>query len=533
MQADVIVVGAGAGGCAVAARLAAARPDRTVVLVETGPAGPSLLCRIPLGIAALVGRKSARNSAFDTVPQPGLGGRKGFQPRGRGVGGSTLINAMICIRGQREDYDGWKAEGCDGWGWDDVLPFFRKLEDHAGGDSEWHGAGGPLRVENLRERNPVTERFIQAGLEAGFPACDDFNGATQDGIGRFQVFHDRGVRRDAGTAYLSGARTRLPNLRILSGAMVSRIRFRDGRAIGITVQRDATTEVIDAGCEIVLAAGAFGTPQLLLASGIGDANALRSLGIPVLADRKEVGRNLQDHLDYTINMRCGAEGLFGIDLRTARRLPGGFLRWMRHGRGMLTSNVAEAGGFLRASETAERPDVQLHFCIGLVDDHNRRPRLGPGYSIHVCALRPHSRGTVRIASSNLRAAPVIDPGFLSDSRDLETLVAGTRLAERIIDAPALAALGGRPAYGEKNQDDDALRALIRQRTDTIYHPVGTCRMGADEAAVVDPRLRVRGVRGLRIADASIMPRLISGNTQTPTVMIGEKAAAMILEDTAN
>ncbi len=529
MQADFIVVGAGAGGCAVAARLAEARPDRTVMLVETGPAEPSPLCRIPLGIAGLVGLKGRHNYAFNTVPQPGLGGRKGYQPRGRGIGGSTLINAMISIRGQRQDYDGWKDTGCDGWGWDDVLPFFRKLEDHVGGETEWHGAGGPLRVEELRERNPVTERFIRAGLEAGFAINDDFNGESQEGVGRFQVLHDRGRRRDAGTAYLADARMRLPNLRILSGALVSRIRFRDGRAIGITLHRDMKSETIEAGCEIVLAAGAFGTPQLLLASGIGDADALRGLGIPAIADRPEVGRNLQDHLDYTINMRCPAEGLFGIDFRTARRLPGAYLRWRRRGRGMLTSNVAEAGGFLRTSDAVERPDVQLHFCIGLVDDHNRRPRLGPGYSVHVCALRPWSRGTVRIASSDMRAAPVIDPGFLSDARDLETLVAGTRLAERILDAPAMASLGGRPAYGEKNQDDDALRALIRQRADTIYHPVGTCRMGSDDGAVVDPRLRVRGVRGLRVADASVMPSLVSGNTQTPTVMIGEKAAAMILE----
>lgn len=526
-SADYIVVGGGPGGCAVAARLADARPDRIVVLLEAGPAKASILSDIPLGIAALVAFRGRHNYAYETVPQPGLGGRRGFQPRGRGVGGSSLINAMIYIRGQRQDYDGWAEAGCAGWAWSDVLPYFKRSEDNAWGADALHGSGGPLHVEDLRENNPATQAFIAAAEQCGYRHNPDFNGPVQEGVGAYQVFQKDGQRLNAGKAYLRTAKARR-NLIIMADAQCSGVLFDGRRASGVRYrQGDAERQVI-ARQEVILACGAFGTPQVLMASGIGPAEHLRRLGIPVIHDLREVGANLQDHLDYTISAHSNAKGLFGISPGVAGQAIGGAWPWIRHGRGMLTTNVAEAGGFVKSHPSLERPDLQLHFCLGIVDDHNRRLHLGRGYSLHVCALRPHSRGEVRLASADMRQAPLINPKFLSDERDLETLVAGSKISQRILSAPALAALRGRPIYGSGHDDDARLRELIRDHADTIYHPVGTCRMGGDADSVVDPQLRVRGVTGLRVADASIMPSLISGNTQAPVAMIGEKAADLIL-----
>ncbi|CAM3253267.1 MULTISPECIES: GMC family oxidoreductase [Sphingomonas] len=526
--ADYIVVGAGPGGCAVASRLAAARPDRIVVLLETGPSKPSVLTKVPLGIAGMVAFRGRHNYAYLTEPQPQLGGRRGYQPRGRGVGGSSLINAMIYVRGQPEDYDEWDALGASGWSWKEVLPYFRRAESNARGADARHGGDGPLRVEDLREPNPATQAFIEAAKQAGFRYNSDFNGPDQQGVGAYQVFQREGRRFSAADAYLGEDRSRYRNLIVLGDTKAVRICFDGRRASGVVVRKGNEDHVIEAREEIVLAAGAFGTPQLLMASGVGPAFHLRDLGIPVIADRREVGANLQDHIDYTINVRSGAAGLFGLSAATAAAMPAAISRWRRGGRGMLTSNVAEAGGFLKTDPLLGRPDVQLHFCLGIVDDHNRKLHIGRGYSIHVCALRPHSRGTVRLTSPDMRDAPAIDPAFLSDPRDLDTLVKGVKIAQRIMVAPALAALGGKPVYGSGRDDDATLRTLIRDHADTIYHPVGTCRMGSDENAVVDAQLRVQGVTGLRIADASIMPRLISGNTQAPTAMIGERASDLIL-----
>lgn len=526
-SADYIVVGAGPGGCAVASRLAEARPDQRIVILETGPANASILSDIPLGIAALVAFRGRHNYAYNTEPQPGLNGRRGFQPRGRGVGGSSLINAMIYVRGQSEDYDGWAEAGCTGWSWSDVLPYFKRAEDNARGADALHGAGGPLRVENLREDNPATQTFIAAAQQCGYAYNPDFNGPVQEGVGEYQVFQKAGRRFSAARAYLEGIRKR-NNIVIVANAQCSGIVFEGKRAVGVRYRQGSTERRLTAREEIILAGGAFGTPQLLMASGIGPAQHLMSLGIPVVSDRKEVGANLQDHLDYTISAKSNAKGLFGVSLGVAGEGIRAFGPWKREGRGMLTTNVAEAGGFVKSDPSLDRPDLQLHFCLGIVDDHNRKLHIGRGYSLHVCALRPFSRGEVRLASADLRVAPLIDPKFLSDERDLETLVAGANISQRILAAPAMASMQARPVYGTGRDDEAQLRALIRAHADTIYHPVGTCRMGGDANSVVDPQLRVRGVNGLRIADASIMPSLISGNTQAPTAMIGEKAADLIL-----
>ncbi len=525
--ADYIIVGAGPGGCAVAARLAEARPDVTIALLETGPAKASILSDIPLGIAALVAFRGRHNYAYQTVPQPGLNGRRGFQPRGRGVGGSSLINAMIYVRGQKEDYDGWAEGGCTGWSWSEVLPYFRRAEDNARGEDALHGAGGPLRVEDLREDNPATQAFVQAARECGYPYNHDFNGPVQEGVGEYQVFQKAGRRFSAARAYLEGAQERA-NIRVIADAQCTGLLFEGKRATGVRYRRGGSERRIGARQEVILAAGAFGTPQLLMASGIGPADHLARHGIPVLHDLREVGSNLQDHLDYTISAKSNAEGLFGFSLGVVNQGIRALGPWKRDGRGMLTTNVAEAGGFLKSDPTLTRPDLQLHFCLGIVDDHNRKRHLGRGYSLHICALRPYSRGEVRLASADMRKAPLIDPKFLSDERDLDTLVAGAKISQRILAAPAMAAMNGRPVYGSGRDEDARLRDLIRDHADTIYHPVGTCRMGSDDGSVVDPQLRVRGVAGLRIADASVMPSLVSGNTQAPTAMIGEKAADLIL-----
>ncbi|WP_424683595.1 GMC family oxidoreductase [Frateuria sp. YIM B11624] len=523
-SADFIVVGAGPAGCAVAARLADAPQRPAVCLVETGPATPSWLSRVPMGIAALVPRRGRHNYAYQTEPQAQLGGRRGYVPRGRGVGGSSLINAMICTRGQPQDYDGWAALGCEGWGWRDVLPVFRRIEDNVRGADDWHGVGGPLPVSDLRSPSPLSRAFVAAAVQCGYPRNDDFNGPRQEGVGLYQVFQRDGRRVDAGSAYLGG-RLR-PNLRVLAGVPASRILFEEGRASGVLVGGRR----LQARREVIICAGAFGSPQLLMLSGIGPAAHLRDMGITVVRDARDVGAHLQDHVDYTANLRVRAKGLFGTNPATLARLAGSVGAYRRHGEGMLTSNAAEAGGFLRSGPQVERPDLQLHFCIGMVDDHNRRMHLATGLALHVCVLRPASRGHVRLGGADVADAPSIDPGFLTAPQDMDLLLEGARIVRRILAAPALAIHGGRPLHGSGGEDDEGLRALIRAHADTIYHPVGTCRMGADAHAVVDPRLRVRGVQGLRVADASIMPTLISGNTEAPSAMIGERAATFVLAD---
>jgi choline dehydrogenase-like flavoprotein len=522
---DFIVVGAGPAGCAVAARLAQSSPETSVALIEAGPAKAPLLSDVPLGIAALVPMRSRRNFAYKTAPQTGFGGRRGYQPRGRGLGGSSLINAMIYMRGQPQDYDAWADLGCKGWGWADVLPYFKRSEDNARGADAFHGAGGPLHVTDLNYRNPAVEAFIEAAVSAGFPRNADFNGTTQEGVGRYQVFQKNGRRHNAARAYLEPPP---PNLAIFAETPARRIVFEGRRAVGVVCGPVAGEGRLDARQELILCCGAFGSPQLLMASGVGPPEHLRSFGIEPVVAAAEVGENLQDHCDYVANLVAKGPGLFGLSLPMLGKGALEVANYVRRRQGMLTSNAAEAGGFLRSRRDVDRPDLQLHFCIGLVDDHNRKLHLGTGFSLHVCALRPKSRGRVRLAGPDVETAPLIDPNFLAEPEDFETLVRGVDIVQRILAEPPLAQYGGRYLYGTGRDKPETLRKLIRERADTIYHPVGTCRMGLDERSVVDPTLRLRGVEGVRVADASIMPLLISGNTQAPSAMIGEKAADLIL-----
>ncbi|WP_126283811.1 GMC family oxidoreductase [Burkholderia stagnalis] len=522
---DYIVVGGGSGGCVVAGRLTE-RPDVTVCVLEAGNRGDGTLVNVPTGAVAMMPTR-INNWAFETVPQAGLGGRRGYQPRGKALGGSSAINAMVYIRGHRSDYDHWASLGNDGWAYDDVLPYFRLSEHNERFDDAWHGRDGPLWVSDLRTGNPFHARYLEAARQAGLPLADDFNGAQQEGIGLYQVTQKHGERWSAARAYLLPHVGRRDNLTVETHAQVLRILFDGTRAIGVEVRQHGEVRTLHARREVVLAAGAFQTPQLLMLSGVGPATELARVGIRPLADLPGVGRNLQDHPDFIFGYRTRSVDTLGVSAGGGLRMLRELLRFRRERRGMLTSNFAEGGGFLKTRAELDAPDIQLHFVVALVDDHARRLHAGHGMSCHVCLLRPRSRGAVTLQSADPLAAPRIDPAFFDDPRDLDDMVAGFKLTRRLMQAPALAGWITRDLFTANVTTDDEIRDVLRQRTDTVYHPVGTCRMGRDALAVVDPQLRVRGLQGLRIVDASVMPTLIGGNTNAPTIMIAEKAVDLM------
>ena len=522
---DYIVVGGGSGGCVVAGRLTE-RPDVTVCVLEAGNRGDGTLVNVPTGAVAMMPTR-INNWAFETVPQAGLGGRRGYQPRGKALGGSSAINAMVYIRGHRSDYDHWAALGNDGWAYDDVLPYFRLSEHNERFDDAWHGRDGPLWVSDLRTGNPFHARYLEAARQAGLPLTDDFNGAQQEGIGLYQVTQKHGERWSAARAYLLPHVGRRDNLTVETHAQVLRILFDGTRAIGVEVRQHGEVRTLHARREVVLAAGAFQTPQLLMLSGVGPAAELARVGIRTLADLPGVGRNLQDHPDFIFGYGTRSVDTLGVSAGGGLRMLRELLRFRRERRGMLTSNFAEGGGFLKTRAELDAPDIQLHFVVALVDDHARRLHAGHGMSCHVCLLRPRSRGAVTLQSADPLAAPRIDPAFFGDPRDLDDMVAGFKLTRRLMQAPALAAWITRDLFTANVTTDDEIRDVLRRRTDTVYHPVGTCRMGRDALAVVDPQLRVRGLQGLRIVDASVMPTLIGGNTNAPTIMIAEKAVDLM------
>jgi choline dehydrogenase-like flavoprotein len=527
MEFDYVIVGGGSAGCVLAARLSE-DPAVSVALLEAGPADKSVLIHCPAGLAVLA-KNGQANWAFATVPQPGLNGRSGYQPRGKVLGGSSSINAMIYMRGQREDYDAWAAAGNPGWAWSDVLPWFKHAEHNERGADELHGVNGPLNVMDLRSPNPLGPAFIEAGRQAGYPLNRDFNGATQEGIGAYQVTHRNGERFSAAKAYLAPHVGR-PNLNVITGAQATRVLLQGQRAVGVEARRGGETVTLHARAEVLLSAGALQTPQLLMLSGIGEGAQLQRHGITVAHALPAVGAHLHDHVDVVqVVLAPQLRDTFGLSFGGIVRVLQGIGEWRRERKGMLTTNFAEAGGFIKSRPDEATPDLQLHFVVGKLVDHGRKTVFGHGYSCHVCLLQPKSRGSLRLASGDPMAAPLIDPNFLGEADDVQRLVRGFKLMRSLLQQPALARLGGRESPTSAGAQSDAeIEQFIRAYGDTIYHPVGTCRMGpSGESDVVDAQLRVHGIERLRVVDASIMPRIVSGNTNAPTIMIAEKAAAMI------
>jgi choline dehydrogenase-like flavoprotein len=528
MEFDYIIVGGGAGGSPLAARLTE-DPAVTVCLIEAGGDGRGILVRAPVGVVAMLpGRPPINNYAFETVPQPGLNGRRGYQPRGKCLGGSSAINAMLYVRGHRSDYDDWARQGCDGWSFKDVLPYFKRAEGNQRGESALHGGHGPLQVAEQQSPRGITEDFIRAGVEAGYRRNDDFNGEDQEGVGYYQVtqFHGgprNGERCSAAAAYLHPVMDR-PNLTVMLHTQARKVLLHGKRAVGIDITQDGKIVRLNARREVVLAGGTFNSPQLLMLSGIGDPVELGRHAIPVQHALPGVGKNLQDHLDFTISCRSTQKDVFGIGFAGGIAITKAMLEWRRTGKGMLATPFAEGAGFIKSSPELDRPDLQLHFVISMVDDHARKLHIGYGYSCHVCVLRPKSRGEVGLTDADPLSPPKIDPKFLSDEDDARLLLKGAKQMREIMNAPSLAKYRRCELHTEGVHEDEALMQQIRARADTIYHPVGTCRMGTDAMAVVDPQLRVHGIEGLRVVDASVFPTLIGGNTNAPTIMIAERAA---------
>ncbi|HEX4695123.1 GMC family oxidoreductase [Sphingomonas sp.] len=523
-QADIVVIGGGSGGAAAAGRLS--EDGRySVALLEAGGRNTGLRTRIP----GFMGKQTPKtNWAYETVPQKGLNGRRGYQPRGRGLGGSSAINAMLYIRGAAWDYDNWAALGCDGWSYADVLPVFKRCEANERGADDYHGGDGPLIVSDQHWAHAGSVEFVEAGASLQLPRNADFNGPRQEGLGLYQVTQKNGERWTAGRAYIEPALSR-SNFRIVTDAVVERVLFEDGKVWGVAYNRGGQSQVIRA-TKVVLAGGVFGTAQLLMLSGVGPAAHLAEHGVKPLVDRAAVGANLQDHVDYVAAFEVPGRYFLGQSFVGNMTMLKELVRWLRKREGVMTSPFAEAGGFLTLLPGSPAPDVQFHFVPVVLEDHGRTAVKAHGFSCHVCVLRPESHGTVRLASADVRTAPLIDPAFLTDDRDMAVMKAGVRAMYRILQSPPLNRHGAKDRYPIDLQDDEALDRLIRARADTVYHPVGTARMGSDAAAVCDPKLRVRGVEGLYVADASVMPKLVSGNTNAPSIMIGERCADFVRAD---
>ncbi|REL25994.1 choline dehydrogenase [Thalassotalea euphylliae] len=525
---DFVIVGGGSAGCVLADKLSACGQFQ-VCLVEAGPKDNSPLIHVPLGTIGLM-RSSKYNWLYDSAPEATQNQRQIFNPRGKTLGGSSSINAMLYVRGQKEDYDAWRDMGNEGWGYDDVLPYFKATQHQERGADEYHGVDGPLNVAESRCKLHVFDKFISSAANAGYPVNNDFNGQSQEGVGYYQVTQKDGQRCSSAKAFLTPNLAR-PNLTVLTDAMVEKVLFEEKIAVGIRVKHQQKWQEIVAHKEVILSAGAYNSPQLLMLSGVGPKAELAKHNIPLVHELAGVGQNLQEHVDaIVLNEYQDTDGIAFRPTAMAKLAPSA-LQYFTKREGVLTSAAAEAGGFIKTDETLERPDIQLHFMPFAMDDHGRNLKMlcRYGVAMHVCLLRPNSRGQVTLFGNAPHLHPKIEINMLADPDDQAIMVAGVRKVREIFAQHPLAGLLGSEIYpGASATSDEDILSFLRERANTIYHPVGTCKMGQDEMAVVDSSLKVHGLASLRVIDASIMPTLISGNTNAPTIMIAAKVADTIL-----
>lgn len=521
---DFIIVGGGSAGCVLAARLSE-DPDVSVCLLEAGSKDNSPFIQIPMGLVAMMPTK-IHNWGFKTVPQKGLNGRKGYQPRGKALGGSSSINAMMYARGHRYDYDLWESLGNQGWGYQDCLPYFKKSEHNEDVNDEFHGQGGPLNVANLRSPSGLVERYLEACESIGVPRNPDLNGADQFGAMQTQVTQKNGQRCSAARGYLTPNLHR-PNLTVITRALTHKVIFEGKKAVGVEYRHKKEVKRIYADKEVILSAGAFGSPQILMLSGVGPQQELAKHGIAVVHDSAGVGENLQDHIDFVHTYKTSdKKESFGVSGTMVVEMMKSLKGWFADRRGKMTSNFAEGIGFLKSSDELDMPDLEFVFVVAVVDDHARKLHTSHGFSSHLTLLRPKSRGTVKLNSSDPKDPLLIDPNFFDHPEDMEIMIKGWKKQHAMLESQAFDEVRGENFYPVDKDDDRAIEQDIRNRADTQYHPIGTCKMGVetDPMAVVDHKLNVYGVENLRVVDASIMPTLIGGNTNAPTIMIAEKIA---------
>ncbi len=528
-QFDYIIVGAGSAGAVLANRLSA-NASVKVCLIEAGPADKTPMISVPLGVMLLT-KSKRHNWAHISSAQSGLGFREVKIPRGKVLGGSSAINGMIYIRGHRRDYDDWALNGCVGWDYKSVLPYFLRSEGNTNGElsEEYHGQNGELSVSDLQTPNRIDDDFVTSAGKLQIRPCHDMNAPEPEGVGIYQVTQKGGKRHSTAAAFLRPIEGR-KNLHIVTEVKVEELTIRNKRAVGVVCRyKDGTRKTIHARGEVILSAGAIGSPDLLLRSGIGPAKQLSKTDSEIVLDLPGVGENLHDHVDAMVINRSRSITPYGISFRAIPRLIGDVANWVLFNRGMLSSNMVEAGGFVKTNSDIDRPDIQFHLIPGLKSPRGRMFEYGHGVSLHTCVLQPKSRGSVR--RTRREGPPEIDLGLLNDDADLECLMKGVRMARKILAQEPLTTHGLSEIHpGEKVQSDEELTDFLRANARTVYHPVGSCAMGVGQDAVVDPQLKVRGIENLRVVDASIMPSIVSGNTNAPTIMIAEKASDMILED---